>query len=48
MAKICPKCSADTEPLDEESKTFCIHEKLGIVGLTILLVVSALFGTGVI
>ncbi len=29
MANICPKCSADTESLGEESKNMCIHEQAG-------------------
>lgn len=30
MAKICPKCTADTEPVGEESKNMCIHEQSGV------------------
>ena len=32
MAHVCPKCTADTEALEEESKQFCIHEKLLMAG----------------
>lgn len=40
MAHVCPKCTADTETLEEESKQFCIHEKIlmgvGGVGVIVL------------
>ncbi|MFB6214134.1 MAG: hypothetical protein ABEJ07_06260 [Candidatus Nanohaloarchaea archaeon] len=48
MAKICPKCSADTEPLEEETQRFCIHEKIGITLIGAAVIVAGLIGTGVI
>lgn len=33
MAQICPHCTADTEPLEEESDRFCIHEKLAAASI---------------
>lgn len=37
MAKICPRCTADTEPLEEETvQNLCIHEKIGITAVGIL------------
>jgi len=38
MATICPKCSADTEPLEEETEQFCIHETLLLLGGTGLII----------
>lgn len=49
MAKICPKCSAETVPLEEEtSSELCIHEKLAITGVTVLALAGALVGTGIL
>lgn len=48
MAKICPKCSADTETLEEETQKFCIHEKIGITLVGATVVVIGLLGAGII
>lgn len=48
MAKICPKCSADTDALEEEvdDEGLCIHEKIMIAGVSGVAVIGLLLGTG--
>lgn len=41
MAQICPKCTADTETLEEETTTFCIHEKL-LMGVGVAVIAGGL------
>jgi hypothetical protein len=50
MAKVCPKCSADTDALDEEvdDEGLCIHEKAMIAGVAIVSVAGIFFGTGAV
>lgn len=50
MAKICPKCSADTDSLEEEvdDEGLCIHEKAAIGAISAFSVVGLLIGTGTI
>jgi hypothetical protein len=45
MAQVCPKCTADTETLEEETERFCIHEKLlmGAGGLVVVAIVATSF-----
>ncbi len=44
MAQICPKCTADTETLEEETERFCIHEKLLIgAGVVVVAIVATSF-----
>lgn len=44
MAQICPHCTADTEPLEEETDRFCIHEKLSAVAILFFIIG---FGAGI-
>lgn len=46
MAQICPRCTADTEPLEEETDRFCLHEKLAAVSV-IAFVAGILVGAAV-
>jgi hypothetical protein len=50
MAKICPKCSADTDALEEEidDEGLCIHEKAMIAGVAVLAVTGVLLGAGLV
>jgi hypothetical protein len=50
MAKICPKCSADTDALEEEidDEGLCIHEKAMIAGVAVVAVAGIVFGTGAV
>jgi hypothetical protein len=49
MAKICPKCTADTEPLEEEtSAELCIHEKIVIASTVLVAAAGILLGTGTV
>lgn len=49
MAKICPKCSADTEPLEEETSTeLCIHEKILTASIILIAVSGLIVGTGLV
>ncbi len=40
MTKMCPKCAADTDTL-EESQQFCIHEELMMAAGGLVLVAAA-------
>jgi hypothetical protein len=50
MAKICPKCSADTDSLEEEvdDEGLCIHEQAAIGTISLLAVLGLLTGAGIL
>lgn len=49
MAKICPRCTADTEALEEEtSRDFCAHEKAVIVSVAAAASYGGLVAAGII
>lgn len=50
MAKMCPKCSGGNEDIDDykEEGGLCIHEKIGLTGLSAVVVVGGLLFAGVI
>jgi len=49
MSKICPRCSADTEPVEEEtSSELCIHEKIAIAVVAGMAVIGGMLGLGLV